>query len=197
MALAEAAGFDIVIVETVGVGQSETAVADMVDVFVVLLLAGAGDELQGIKRGVIELADIVAITKVDGDNVERAKRAAGELQSALNIISPPSRHWRPRVLTLSAQQNQGLDALWEAIAEHRRTMSESGELEARRRQQNVAWMRQLLADGLMSLVLGEASVEKRLRVLEQQVAAGTLTAPAAVAEIVKLVAGRTRGARAR
>jgi LAO/AO transport system kinase len=197
MALAEAAGFDVVIVETVGVGQSETAVADMVDVFVVLLLAGAGDELQGIKRGVIELADIVAITKVDGDNVERAKRAAGELQSALNIISPPSRHWRPRVLTLSAQQNQGLDALWEAIAEHRRTMSESGELEARRRQQNVAWMRQLLADGLMSLVLGEASVEKRLRVLEQQVAAGTLTAPVAVAEIVKLVAGRTRGARAR
>ncbi|MGE5512784.1 MAG: methylmalonyl Co-A mutase-associated GTPase MeaB [Bacteroidota bacterium] len=193
MVLVEAAGFDVVIVETVGVGQSETAVADMVDVFVVLLLAGAGDELQGIKRGVIEMAEIIAITKADGDNVERAKRAAGELQGALNIISPPSQHWRPSVLTVSAQTNQGLDALWAAILEHRRVMKAAGELEARRRRQSVAWMRDLLNEGLMSLVLDDDATARRLRELEGRVASGKLTPALAVEEILALVAPSRHG----
>lgn len=187
MALVEAAGFDVVIVETVGVGQSETAVADMVDVFVALLLAGAGDELQGIKRGVIEIADIVAVTKADGDNVDRARRAAGELRGALNILSPPSQYWKPRVLTMSAQHNQGLDTLWETILEHRRAMSDSGEFEARRRSQRVAWMHDLLTDQVRSLVLGEDRVAKRLRTLEKMVSAGTLTPTRAVRDILDLI----------
>ena len=118
MSLVEAAGFDIVIVETVGVGQSETTVADMVDFFLVLLLAGAGDELQGIKRGVIELADMIAVTKSDGDNIERAGRAAAELRGALNILTPRDQDWTPSVLTISAQEDRGLDNLWDLSLIH-------------------------------------------------------------------------------
>lgn len=187
MALVEAAGFDVVIVETVGVGQSETAVADMVDVFVALLLAGAGDELQGIKRGVIEIADIVAVTKADGDNVDRARRAAGELRGALNILSPPSQHWKPRVLTVSAQHNHGLDTLWTTILEHRRAMTDSGEFDLRRRSQRVAWMHDLLTDQIKSLVLGQGRVGKRVRELEKMVGAGTLTPTRAVSDILSLI----------
>src|SRR6476620_3884493 len=119
MALVEAAGFDVVIVETVGVGQSEVAVAGMVDFFLVLLLAGGGDDLQGIKKGIIEIADMIAINKADGDNVIRAERAAAEYRAALQILTPQSATWSPPVLTGSGRDNGGLDALWAKIAEHR------------------------------------------------------------------------------
>jgi LAO/AO transport system kinase len=137
MLLVEAAGFDVVIVETVGVGQSEVAVAAMVDFFLVLLLAGGGDDLQGIKRGIIEVADMIAITKADGDNVARARKAAATYQSALGIITPTSPGWVPPVLTISAQDDRGLDELWAKILDHRERMTATGEFQARRGAQAV------------------------------------------------------------
>ena len=187
MAVAEAAGFNIIIVETVGVGQSETAVADMVDVFLVLLLAGAGDELQGIKRGVLELADMMAVTKADGDNVPRATQAAADLKSALGILTPGSQNWMPPVLTVSARDNRGLDEIWAKIIEHRHVMTASGEFESRRRGQRITWMRDMLADRLSGLLHSEPTVAARVRELEQQVAAGRLTPPLAVAEVLRLI----------
>ncbi len=187
MALVEAAGFDIVIVETVGVGQSETAVADMVDFFLVLLLAGGGDDLQGIKKGVIELADMIAINKADGDNVERASRAAAEYGGALNILTPASRNWLPPVMTISGQNNLGLAELWHKIEEHQRIMTASGERAERRSRQAVSWMRDMLADRLMDLVRRDSDLAKRLPKLEAEVAAGRLTPGKAVAEILARV----------
>ena len=131
MTLVEAAGFDVVIVETVGVGQSEVAVAGMVDFFLVLLLAGGGDDLQGIKRGIIEIADMIAVTKADGDNVARARKAAAIYQGALGIITPTSPSWVPPVLTISAQENRGLDELWAKILEHRERMTATGRIRRR------------------------------------------------------------------
>ena len=129
MALVEAAGFDVVIVETVGVGQSEVAVAGMVDFFLVLLLAGGGDDLQGIKRGIIEIADMIAITKADGDNIARARRAQAVYQGALAISTPTSPNWATPVLTVSRPGEPGLDELWEKDRRApRRGMTESGEL---------------------------------------------------------------------
>jgi len=186
MSLVEAAGFDIVIVETVGVGQSETTVADMVDFFLVLLLAGAGDELQGIKRGVIELADMIAVTKSDGDNVERAGRAAAELRGALNILTPREQDWMPPVLTISAQENRGLDNLWDKVLEHRRIKIASGELEMRRSQQRVTWMRDMLTDRLTGLLRTNTAVAENMRALEAKVAAGNLAPTLAVSEALAL-----------
>ncbi|ODR98383.1 hypothetical protein AUC68_08030 [Methyloceanibacter methanicus] len=121
IAIAEAAGYDVVLVETVGVGQSETAVSNMVDVFVVVAIPGAGDELQGIKRGLLELADIIAVNKADSDNVERANRAATEYRAALHILASGNAAWQPAVLTMSARDNTGLDTLWQKIGECRRS----------------------------------------------------------------------------
>lgn len=187
MSLVEAAGFNIIIVETVGVGQSETAVADMVDFFLVLLLAGAGDELQGIKRGVIELADMIAITKSDGDNVERAHRAAAELRGALNIVTPQADDWHAPVLTVSARENHGLDELWTKVLEHRRIKSASGELEARRQRQRVTWMRDMLTNRLTDMLHANAAVADKVRELETRVAAGRLAPTLAVSEIIDLI----------
>ena len=187
MSLVEAAGFDIVIVETVGVGQSETTVADMVDFFLVLLLAGAGDELQGIKRGVIELADMIAVTKSDGDNIERAGRAAAELCGALNILTPRDQDWTPSVLTISAQEDRGLDNLWDKVLEHRRIKIASGELEMRRSQQRVTWMRDMLTDRLTSLLRTNTAVAENMRALEAKVAAGSLAPTRAVSEALALI----------
>ena len=132
MALCEAAGFDVVIVETVGVGQSETAVAGMVDFFLVLLQPGAGDDLQGIKKGVAELADMIVINKADGGNEARANITAADYRAALHILTPQSPHWRPPVITISAVKNMGLDVMWEKIAAHRETLEPPGAFEARR-----------------------------------------------------------------
>ncbi len=128
IALAEAAGYDVVLVETVGVGQSETAVANMVDVFVVVAIPGAGDELQGIKRGLLELADIIAVNKADGDQVERANRAAMEYRAALHILAAGHTNWDPQVLTLSARDNKELDSLWAKIKERHAALNASGAL---------------------------------------------------------------------
>jgi GTPase len=187
MALLEAAGFDVVLVETVGVGQSEIAVAGMVDFFLVLLLAGGGDEFQGIKRGIIEIADLIAITKADGDNLARATKAASIYQGALAILTPPSPNWPPPVLTISAQENRGLPELWDRIVEHRRIMQASGEFAARRGMQAVEWMRALLQERLTWALRSDASLQNRLAELEDQVRAGQLTPALAAGQVAALM----------
>jgi LAO/AO transport system kinase len=187
MALVEAAGFDVVIVETVGVGQSELAVAGMVDFFLVLLLAGGGDELQGIKRGIIEMADMIAVTKADGDNMARAKQAAADYQAALAILTPGSPNWSPPVLTISAGENRGLDELWAKIVEHRERMTATGEFAARRGAQAVEWMHDLLHARLLAAMLADVKIERRLRELEGEVRAGRCTAALAVVELLDMM----------
>ncbi len=153
MLLCEAAGFDVVLVETVGVGQSEIVVAGMVDLFLVLMLPGAGDELQGIKKGVLELADLIAVNKADGDNRLRAEQAAVHYRRALSILEPVNPAWRPPVQLVSALEEIGLDELWSTIEEHRATLEAEGGLAARRGEQQVRWLWSLL----------DARIEDRLR----------------------------------
>ncbi|MEE9586860.1 MAG: methylmalonyl Co-A mutase-associated GTPase MeaB [Hyphomicrobiaceae bacterium] len=188
MAICEAAGFDIIIVETVGVGQSETAVAEMVDFFLVLTLPGAGDELQGIKKGVLEIADMIAVNKADGDNVARANRAAAEYRGALNILTPQSPNWSPPVLTVSGLENKGLDELWERIKEHRKALTASGEFHERRQSQAVKWMYEMLEDRVLATLMANPKVDERLPVLEAQVRDGELTPTNAVEQIAEIMA---------
>ena len=190
MALLEAAGFDVVLVETVGVGQSEIAVAAMVDFFLVLLLAGGGDEFQGIKRGIIEIADMLAITKADGDNRERVLKAASIYQGALGILTPPSPNWTPPVITISARENRGLDELWGKILQHRRILQASGEFAARRGAQAVDWMRALLAEQLEKALRTDPQLETRVRRLEDEVRAGHLTPALAAKQLAALMGVR-------
>jgi LAO/AO transport system kinase len=187
MMLLEAAGFDVVIVETVGVGQSELAVAGMVDFFFVLLLAGGGDDLQGIKRGIIEMADTIAITKADGDNRGPALKAAVVYQGALSILTPASAAWLPPVLTVSAQENFGLDALWAKIVEHKAKLTATGALQARCGEQAVAWLRDLLQEQMLASLRANERAENRLAELEGEVRAERLTPALAVAELMAMM----------
>jgi LAO/AO transport system kinase len=148
MLVCEAAGFDVVIIETVGVGQSETTVASMVDFFLVLMIAGAGDELQGIKKGVLEVADTIVINKADGDNVLRAEIARKEYETALHMIMPNSPNWTPQVLTCSALEHTGINKIWETILDHRTRLTECGEMAEKRKHQALDWMSFLLDEGL-------------------------------------------------
>jgi len=190
MALLEAAGFDVVLVETVGVGQSEIAVAAMVDFFLVLLLAGGGDEFQGIKRGIIEIADMLAITKADGDNRARVLKAAAIYQAALAILTPQSPNWTPPVMTISAQDNRGLDEVWGRILEHRRILQGSGEFATRRGAQAVAWMRALLAEQLEKGLHTDPQIEKQVASVEEEVRTGRLTAALAAKRLAALMGVR-------
>lgn len=179
--LCEAAGYDIILVETVGVGQSELAVAQMTDVFLVLLLAGAGDELQGIKRGLMELADVLAVNKADGDNLLPAKRAATTTRSALRTLHPGKEGWKPKVLTCSALHGQGIDAVWAALQEHRAFQEASGAFQQRRRDQDTRWMWQMVDQGLRRALHESQSVAELLPTLSAQVQTGNL-APTRAAE---------------
>lgn len=149
MLLCDAAGFDVVMIETVGVGQSETVVADMVDCFVVLMLPGAGDELQGIKKGILEIADIVAVNKADGDNAGRARQAVTEYSAALRYGRAEPTAWRRRATMTSAMSGEGIPEIWSLVEEHRATLAESGELAERRRRQRLAWMWGLIEETLI------------------------------------------------
>jgi len=162
MIVCEAAGFDIIIVETVGVGQSETTVASMVDFFLVLMLAGAGDELQGIKKGVLELADAIAINKADGNNIEHAKKARIEYEKALNLLTPSSKIWSPPVLICSAVTLDGINEIWQTILDHRKKLESSGELADKRRKQALDWMWALVEEGLRDRFYRNPDVEKSL-----------------------------------
>ena len=184
MLLCEAFGFDVVLVETVGVGQSETVVADMVDFYLVLMLAGAGDELQGIKRGILEVADMLAINKADGDNQVYAKRARREYETALHLMRGKGGSWSPPVLTCSGLHGVGLEALWEKVEEHRATLSESGELEARRREQTVRWMWSMIEERLMTSLREHDAVRAMLPAMEGALRGGELTATRAARDIL-------------
>ena len=187
MLLCEAAGYDVVLVETVGIGQSETAVADMTDFFLVLMLPGAGDELQGLKKGIVELADMVAVNKADGDNVARARLAAAEYRAALNILKPQSENWSPPVITYSAATGDGIGDLWAKVIEHKEKMTASGELAARRREQQVKWMWSMLEERLTARLRSDPAVRGKLKAAETAVAAGKLTPTLAVEEIAALL----------
>ncbi len=179
MLLCEAAGYDVVLVETVGVGQSETVVADMVDLFLVLALPGAGDELQGIKKGLIELADVIAVNKAEGENRLRAEQAARHYRNALRIIEPASPAWRPCVLTISALEGLGLDELWATIRRHRQALEAAGELAAKRRAQQVRWMWSTVEQRLLGAFRASPEVRALLAELGPAVSGGLVPAGAA------------------
>ena len=187
MLLCEAAGYDVVIVETVGVGQSETAVADMTDFFLLLMVAGTGDELQGLKKGVVELADMIAVNKADGDNIARAKLAAADFRGALNILTPASASWSPPVITYSALTGDGVAELWSRVLEHKDKLGGTGELAARRRAQQVRWMWTMLEERLTARLRSDPAVRSKLKSAEAAVAAGTLAPTLAVEEIARLL----------
>ena len=175
------------LVETVGVGQSEIAVADMTDFFLVLMLPGAGDELQGLKKGVVELADMIAVNKADGDNIVRAKAAAAEYRAALHILSPRSPNWSPPVVTYSALTGDGIAELWAKVLEHRRRLTASGELAARRGEQQVKWMWAMLEERLFAPLRSDRTLKAALPRIEAEVAAGKLAPAAAVEEIAGML----------
>jgi LAO/AO transport system kinase len=188
MLLCEAAGYDVVLVETVGVGQSEIAVADMTDFFLVLALPGAGDELQALKKGVVELADMIAVNKADGDNLSRAKLAASQYGAALHILSPHSPNWSPPVITCSALKGDGIEALWAHILDHRRRLAASGEFATRRGEQQVKWMWTMLEERLFEPLRSDRSVKAALPRIEAEVAAGRLAPASAVEKIAEMLA---------
>jgi GTPase len=185
--LLEAAGYDVVLVETVGVGQSEVTVSNMVDTFVFLTLARTGDQLQGIKKGVLELADVVVVNKADGRHATEAKSAARELTGAIRLLYPRDTLWRPPVLTMSALEGTGLSDLWDTVCKHRRVLTDAGEFDARRSRQQVEWMWSMVRDAVLDGVTSNSGV-KALRVeLEQQVREGALTPVLAAQRILDLV----------
>ena len=186
--LLEAAGFDVILVETVGVGQSEVAVANMVDTFVFLTLARTGDQLQGIKKGVLELADIVVVNKADGDHAREANLAARELSSAIRLIYPRETLWRPPVLTMSALEGTGLSELWDTIEKHRDVLTAAGEFDARRRAQQVDWTWSMVRDTVLDRVLTNPAVKAMRAEVERKVRDGELT-PALAAQRILDAAG--------
>jgi len=185
MLIMEAAGYDVVLVETVGVGQSETAVAGMVDTFLLLALARTGDQLQGIKKGVLELADIVAVNKADGPHEKDARHAARELMSALRLLRDPGAAWQTPVLTCSAVENSGLDEVWERIQRHRAVLESTGELDRRRREQQVDWTWNLVHDQLLARLHADPGVRAIAPALEQRVRDGSVTATTAAEQILE------------
>ena len=183
--LLEAAGFDVILIETVGVGQSEVAVANMVDTFVLLTLARTGDQLQGIKKGVLELADVVVVNKADGEHLSDARVAARDLSSVIRLIYPHETLWRPPVLTMSATEGTGLTEMWDVIERHRQVLTDAGEFEARRRAQQVDWTWQMVRDTVLDRVLSNPEVRKIRADVERQVRAGELTPAMAAQQILK------------
>ncbi|WP_326568306.1 methylmalonyl Co-A mutase-associated GTPase MeaB [Amycolatopsis rhabdoformis] len=191
--LMEAAGFDVVLVETVGVGQSEVAVANMVDSFLFLTLARTGDQLQGIKKGVLELADVIAVNKADGPHARDAARAARELSGALRMIYGKDAPWTPPVLTCSALEGSGLDEVWATIGRHRALMQESGELDARRRQQQVDWTWSMVREQLLDRLTSHPAVRSQVADVERAVREGELTATLAAERILTAFGEPTEG----
>ena len=184
MLVCEAAGFDVIIIETVGVGQSETTVSSMVDFFLVLMIAGAGDELQGIKIGVLEVADAIVINKADGDNKRRAELARREYETALHLLTPGSKDWSPPVLTCSALKQSGLEEIWEMIGQHRSVMLTNGEHELRRKQQALDWMHFLLNEGLKNWFYNHPEIARKLPALTRDIKSQTISPAAAASQLL-------------
>jgi LAO/AO transport system kinase len=182
MLLCEAAGFNVILVETVGIGQSETAVADMTDFFIVLLLPGAGDELQGLKRGIIERADLVVVNKADS-NPSRAAATAAEYRAALHVLQPSSSLWSPSVLLISALQNDGLDAVWHAVIEYQARLQAVDGVATKRRAQQIKWMWSLIEDRLHQRLRSDPDIRSRLPEIEAAVGSGVVS-PESAADII-------------
>jgi LAO/AO transport system kinase len=182
--LLEAAGYDVILVETVGVGQSEVTVSNMVDTFVFLTLARTGDQLQGIKKGVLELADVIVVNKADGEHTIEAKAAARELTGAIRLIYPRETLWRPPVLTMSAIEGHGLAELWDTVLKHREVLTEAGEFEARRRAQQVDWTWSMVRDTVLDRVMSHPGVRSIRDEVERRVREGELTPALAAQEIL-------------
>lgn len=172
MLLCEAAGYDVIIIETVGVGQSETEVADMVDMFLLLLLPASGDELQGIKKGIVELADLLVVNKADGDLLAQAKRVQADYSAAMRMLHPSSAQWQPQVKTCSAITGHGIGEIWQAAQQFADSMKTSGEFDKKRAQQSVAWMWKEIKETLVSRFIENADIAAVLPELEQSVAKG-------------------------
>jgi LAO/AO transport system kinase len=190
MLVCEAFGYDVIIVETVGVGQSETTVASMVDFFLVLMLAGAGDELQGIKKGILELADAVAINKADGDNIEKAKIARKQYENALHFLNPASLNWTPPVLICSAMNITGIKEIWDAVLLNREKLMLSNELAARRKKQSLDWMWALIEEGLKLRFNQNEKIKAKLPKMTAAVNKGAIAPTAAAMELLYLVDGK-------
>lgn len=186
MILCEAAGFDVIIVETVGVGQSETAVSSMVDFFLVLMLAGAGDELQGIKKGIMEMADAIAINKADGDNMTHAQKARKDYENALHYLAPASAVWRPVVHTISSIENNGILDVWNTVLEHRKNHQSAGELEVKRQKQAIDWMHDMVEDELKREFYSRSRTRELLPELTRAVEKGSMSPGSAVRRLFKL-----------
>jgi LAO/AO transport system kinase len=184
--LCEAAGYDVVLVETVGVGQSEVEVAGMVDSFLVLLLPGGGDELQGIKKGILELADVIAINKADGELATQAKQTQTDYAAALRYLESGRQGWKPQVVALSARTGDGLEELWAALEGHRQHLERGGELDTKRREQRRGWFWRLLEEGVMEAFRSDPRVQARLDDLEGRVRKGDVTAARAADELLAI-----------
>lgn len=191
MVLLEAAGYDVIMVETVGVGQSEVTVAGMVDVFCFLTLARTGDQLQGIKKGVLELADLVAVNKADGEYATQAKAAARELAGALRLIHPHDALWRPPVITMSGLEGDGIELFWETILKHHRVLTDAGEFEENRRRQQVEWMWSMVHEQLLRRLASNPRVKAMKQSVQADVRAGKLTSALAAQQILDAFDGDT------
>lgn len=189
MLLCEAAGYDVILVETVGVGQSETEVASMVDTYLVLMIAGAGDELQGIKKGILEVADILAINKADGDNVQAAKAARREYANALHLFVPKDAAWHPPVMMCSAVTHEGIDLLWEKVLSHRQTLAQSGLLAQKRGEQNQSWLWALIEHELLSRFKSDTAIQDALGAMLPGVTNGQLNPTEAAETLLNLFHG--------
>lgn len=185
--LCEAAGYDVTIIETVGVGQSETAVKSMTDFFLLLMLSGAGDELQGIKRGIMEMADLLTINKADGDNIKPANMARAAYQNALHLLPPHEFGWTPKATTCSSLTGDGIDAIWSSIENYYQQMEEKGGIAAIRKQQQKEWLKETLQNRLMEDFLKHPEAKKQLPELEKQVIYGQIVPSTATRELIKLV----------
>lgn len=184
MMVCEAAQYDVCIVETVGVGQSETTVATMVDCFLTLLLPNAGDELQGIKKGLLELTDIIVVNKADQENLAQARRAVSEYSNALKLLRAPKNSWEPQTLMCSALENRGLDVLWETISQFRKQLQDSGEWETIRQKQACQWMWSLIENELKTRFQNNPAIQKLIPTLEQSVTQGSLTPTTATRQLL-------------
>lgn len=184
MLVCEAAGFDVILVETVGVGQSETEVASMVDFFLVLMIAGAGDELQGIKKGVLELADGIAINKADMDNIKAVEKAKKDLETAMHLIRPESENWSTPVLTCSSVEKDGTKKVWETVLEHQKKMKQSGEFAQRRKEQSIEWMWNQVDEGLKRFFKENKAIGELIPKVSKQVADGKLSPSVAAKQLL-------------
>jgi len=186
MLLCEAAGFEVIFIETVGVGQSEVAVKGMVDFFLLLMLAGAGDELQGIKKGIMEMADAIAITKADGDNVKASKQAVVEYKNALHLFPLSESGWSPKVVTCSALTKEGIDKVWGLTEEYFSFMKEKDLIESVRKAQNINWMHETIGYLLKNQFYNQTTVVQQLEQVEKAVGNGTITPQAAARKLLEL-----------